>query len=537
MKNKYLKYISATFLAAASFRAQAVDELLVVQPKLIHPSYYTTVISEVAVYTDQGLRIINNLPSTGEQDLFAYGTGLVGAPGVDPETVPDLINPTAVAHGPDGFIYIADSATHSVMRFHAITRKYYDSPIPENNAYLYKPVRLKFGPNGLLYVLNGEIKPGDTQQRWINVFSINRSNPGAYTATFEHIGAKGANLTSPKDFLLITDPEETADNKLDILVTNNGNNSASSAFNRVVRFHSPGGNITTSPNSGLNINKLDSVVSRPHTISWSPYGGIAVSGSRDVGVPPYTNSYFAGLVYFNSNDSISYGNDASINSGMGGEGTVSIFNSSIDFGSAPLKQFLFTDDGALYVNGAAGYGIQWTDGNGTIFMDGEVTPYPNTNTFIEGSVPLDMIPSPVPKLDTDGDGLPNSFEGTYISRYNLANNPDITDLTPTGDLDGDGQANLQEYQARTDPLNASDRLYWGTPTQAGGIKTLAFTTKVGLAYKIQHCAASCTTWSTAVANFFAEVNGTTTLDFTSPSTKPQVRVLLLTDGLPKAPTP
>jgi len=45
--------------------------------------------------------------------------------------------------------------------------------------------------------------------------------------------------------------------------------------------------------------------------------------------------------------------------------------------------------------------------------------------------------------DTDSDGLPDSWEITYFGN--------ITSQNGTGDPDGDGQSNLQEYQAGTHP--------------------------------------------------------------------------------------
>ena len=50
--------------------------------------------------------------------------------------------------------------------------------------------------------------------------------------------------------------------------------------------------------------------------------------------------------------------------------------------------------------------------------------------------------------DSDGDGLPDSFELAYTSP---ASN---TSMTPGGDLDGDGLTNLQEYQRGTIPNDA-----------------------------------------------------------------------------------
>jgi len=49
--------------------------------------------------------------------------------------------------------------------------------------------------------------------------------------------------------------------------------------------------------------------------------------------------------------------------------------------------------------------------------------------------------------DTDSDGLPDSWE--------IAHFGNITSRNGTGDPDGDGLTNLQEYQLGTDPLVAN----------------------------------------------------------------------------------
>src|SRR5439155_6261648 len=53
-------------------------------------------------------------------------------------------------------------------------------------------------------------------------------------------------------------------------------------------------------------------------------------------------------------------------------------------------------------------------------------------------------------IDSDGDGLPDSWELTYFGNLNQ---------TATGDFDGDGISNLQEFLDRTDPTNNASVRY------------------------------------------------------------------------------
>jgi hypothetical protein len=53
------------------------------------------------------------------------------------------------------------------------------------------------------------------------------------------------------------------------------------------------------------------------------------------------------------------------------------------------------------------------------------------------------------QTDTDGDGLPDNWESQYFGSGTAAN--------PTGDPDGDGRNNLQEFLAGTNPLAADGR--------------------------------------------------------------------------------
>ena len=70
------------------------------------------------------------------------------------------------------------------------------------------------------------------------------------------------------------------------------------------------------------------------------------------------------------------------------------------------------------------------------YLDGAPTGTPVTGTLFRFVI-----------FDSDGDGLPDSFELAYTMP------PSATSMTPGGDLDSDGLTNLQEYQRGTIPNN------------------------------------------------------------------------------------
>lgn len=81
----------------------------------------------------------------------------------------------------------------------------------------------------------------------------------------------------------------------------------------------------------------------------------------------------------------------------------------------------------------------------------------------------------VPPPDTNTSGLPDAWEGTF----------GVSD--PGADDDGDGQTNLQEYYANTNPTNAASVLRITSATRAAnGHVTLSWLTVGGTRYRVQY---------------------------------------------------
>ena len=59
-----------------------------------------------------------------------------------------------------------------------------------------------------------------------------------------------------------------------------------------------------------------------------------------------------------------------------------------------------------------------------------------------------VVPEPEPDDDMDGDGLSDEWENQYFGN--------LRDQSGTDDPDGDGENNLAEMQAETNPLDPAD---------------------------------------------------------------------------------
>ena len=68
-------------------------------------------------------------------------------------------------------------------------------------------------------------------------------------------------------------------------------------------------------------------------------------------------------------------------------------------------------------------------------------------------------------LDSDGDGLPDSWEQTYFGN--------LTSQRSLGDPDGDGRSNLDEFRDDTSPTNSASARFWLTVLSTGGSVAVA----------------------------------------------------------------
>lgn len=94
------------------------------------------------------------------------------------------------------------------------------------------------------------------------------------------------------------------------------------------------------------------------------------------------------------------------------------------------------------------------------FNLGDVTFAPRVDTLAAGR-------------DSDGDGIPDAWEISHVGN--------LTSLTATGDFDHDGQSDLEEYLADTDPTDPADNLR----IVSFSLTTLTWTTRPTRQYSLQ----------------------------------------------------
>ncbi len=108
------------------------------------------------------------------------------------------------------------------------------------------------------------------------------------------------------------------------------------------------------------------------------------------------------------------------------------------------------------------------------------------------SLPVRIVKSPV--LDTDGDGLPDSWEQTFFGS--------LFTLGGHDDPDGDGVDNLGEYAADTHPGDRNDFFAVDVRPGSNGSVELMFDASTGRLYSAQFAGGSVgrsSTWTTASA--------------------------------------
>src|SRR5437867_925777 len=134
-----------------------------------------------------------------------------------------------------------------------------------------------------------------------------------------------------------------------------------------------------------------------------------------------------------------------------------------------------------------------------------------SNTF--AFVQTDSI---APGTDSDGNGLPDAWELLHFGHIGVS---------PSGDADGDGVSNLQEYLADTDPMNPSSvlRITQYAVTGQGASDTIVWTSQPTRQYYIQKTANLNPTisWTDAGLGLIIPNAGPTTKRVFSDSPSPQ----------------
>ncbi len=180
-------------------------------------------------------------------------------------------------------------------------------------------------------------------------------------------------------------------------------------------------------------------------------------------VPLGRTYYVAVTAYDTSNNESGYSQEASITTGSadvtpptgtvvinGGSGTtpsraVTLTLSASDSGSS-VAGMRFSNDGSSWSSEVA-YATthQWTLTAG----DGTKTVYANFRDASGNWMSTPVSDTITLRLDTDGDGMPDSWEVAY------GLDPD-NPADASGDLDGDGISNLEEYHNNSSPADSAD---------------------------------------------------------------------------------
>jgi len=103
-------------------------------------------------------------------------------------------------------------------------------------------------------------------------------------------------------------------------------------------------------------------------------------------------------------------------------------------------------------------------------------------------------------VDSVGDGIPDTWRAQYFPDVDATGTTTNNLSCATCDPDGDGQSNLQEYLAGTDPTNSASALRITAVTRIGADIQVSFTSVNGKFYTLKRCDSIGGAWTTLVDN-------------------------------------
>jgi sugar lactone lactonase YvrE len=115
--------------------------------------------------------------STGSNQVLKYNARTGAYVGVAASA--GVSNPTDVKFGPDGLLYVLSSANNRILRYTA-NGTYVDDYVPAGSGGMINPTRMAFGPNGDLYVVGNPLfdDPAASQ-----IFRFGTENKALFTVT------------------------------------------------------------------------------------------------------------------------------------------------------------------------------------------------------------------------------------------------------------------------------------------------------------------------------------------------------------------